>query len=66
VPSRNSWLPTQARHLTDVQALREIVPDLEHYDVYICGSDGWMSAARSAAIDAGVPSDAVHLERFSY
>ena len=66
VPGRASWLPAQARHLTDVQALREIVPDLEHHDVYLCGSDGWMTAARAAAIAAGVPRDAVHLERFAY
>ena len=66
VHGRNSWLPAQARHLTDVQALREIVPDIADHDVYICGSDGWMTAARSAATDAGVRRDAVHLERFAY
>ncbi len=48
------------------QALREIVPDIADHDVYLCGADGWMSAARAAAIDAGVPHDAVHLERFAY
>ena len=53
---RDSWLPAQARHLTDVQALREIVPDIADHDVYVCGSDGWMTAARTAAIDAGVPA----------
>lgn len=66
VPDRNSWLPAQARHLSDVDALREIVPDVADHDVYLCGSDGWMTAARTAAIEAGVPRDAVHLERFSY
>lgn len=66
VPGRASWLPAQARHLTDVEALREVVPDIADHDVYLCGSDGWMSAARAAAIAAGVPRDAVHLERFSY
>lgn len=66
VPDRDSWLPAQARHLTDVQALLEIVPDVADHDVYLCGSDGWMSAARTAAIKAGVPRDAVHLERFTY
>ena len=66
VPDRDSWLPAQARHLSDVQALREIVPDIADHDVYLCGSDGWMTAARTAAIEAGVPHDAVHLERFSY
>jgi len=66
VPDRVSWLPAQARHLTDVQALREVVPDVADHDVYLCGSDGWMSAARAAVIAAGVPRDAVHLERFPY
>jgi ferredoxin-NADP reductase/DMSO/TMAO reductase YedYZ heme-binding membrane subunit len=66
VPGRDSWLPAQARHLTDVQALRELVPDVADHDVFICGSDGWMTAARTAAIDAGVAHDAVHLERFAY
>jgi ferredoxin-NADP reductase len=66
VPDRASWLPAQARHLTDVEALRQIVPDIADHDVYLCGSDGWMTAARTAAIEAGVPPDAVHLERFSY
>jgi predicted ferric reductase len=66
VADRPSWLPAQARHLSDVDALREIVPDVADHDVYLCGSDGWMTAARKAAIEAGVPRDAVHLERFSY
>ena len=66
VPDRASWLPAQARHLSDVQALREIVPDIADHDVYLCGSDGWMTAARTAALEAGVPPDAVHLERFAY
>ena len=42
------------------------MPDIADHDVYVCGSDGWMTAARTAAIDAGVPHDAVHLERFAY
>ncbi len=66
IADRPSWLPAQARHLTDVQALREIVPDVADHDVYLCGADGWMTAARTAAIDAGVPRRAVHLERFTY
>ena len=66
VPDRASWLPAQAGHLSDVQALREVVPDIADHDVYLCGSDGWMTAARTAAISAGVPRDAVHLERFAY
>ena len=63
---RHSWLPDQARHLTDAEALLQLVPDLADHDVYLCGSDGWMSAARGAAVAAGAATDAVHLERFAY
>lgn len=66
IRDRASWLPQQAAHLTDVAALRELVPDIAHHDVYICGADGWMEAVRDAALGAGVPADAVHLERFSF
>ena len=66
VPGRASWLPAQARHLTDGEALRELVPDVADHDVYVCGADGWMTAVRDAALAAGVPRAAVHLERFAY
>jgi ferredoxin-NADP reductase/DMSO/TMAO reductase YedYZ heme-binding membrane subunit len=66
VRDRHSWLPDQAGHLTDAGALLQLVPDLADHDVYLCGSDGWMSAARKAAVAAGAAKDAVHLERFAY
>ncbi|HQW72712.1 MAG TPA: ferredoxin reductase family protein [Ornithinibacter sp.] len=65
ITSRASWLPEQARDLSDDQALREIVPDIADHDVYLCGADGWMTAARAAALAAGVPAGRVHLERFT-
>jgi len=37
-----------------------------NHDVFICGSPGWMDAAEQAVIDAGVPADHVHIERFTY
>ena len=43
-----------------------MVPDIADHDVYLCGSDGWMTAARAAAVGAGVPRARVHLERFAY
>ncbi len=66
VRGRDSWLPAQAAHLSDAAALKELVPDVAEHDVYLCGADGWMEAARTAALKAGVPRDAVHLERFAY
>ncbi|PKW25823.1 ferredoxin reductase family protein [Phycicoccus duodecadis] len=66
IPGRASWLPRQAAHLSDAQALREIVPDVAEHDVYVCGNDAWMDAVHAAALEAGVARDAVHLERFAY
>jgi predicted ferric reductase len=66
VPGRDSWLPESAAHLTDADALLQLVPDVADHDVYLCGADGWMSAARAAVLAAGVPAGHVHLERFSW
>ena len=66
IRGRESWLPRQARRLSDAQALLEIAPDLPDHDVYVCGSDGWMDAVHAAALEAGAAKDAVHLERFAY
>ena len=66
VRERASWLPASAAHLSDADALRQLVPDVAGHDVYVCGADPWMDAARRAALDAGVPADHVHLERFTW
>jgi len=63
---RRSWLPQQAAHLGDVEALRQLVPDIARHDVFICGSPGWMDAAERAVTRAGVPPERVHSERFTY
>jgi predicted ferric reductase len=63
---RDSWLPQHAAHLGDVQALRQLVPDVAGHDVFICGSPGWMDAAETAARGAGVPKEHIHIERFSF
>jgi ferredoxin-NADP reductase len=63
---RPSWLPDHAAHLGDVEALRQLVPDVASHDVYICGSPGWMDAAERAVIGGGVPRENVHIERFAY
>ncbi|MEP6651668.1 MAG: ferredoxin reductase family protein [Lapillicoccus sp.] len=66
VADRHSWLPEAAASLSDEDALRQLVPDIADHDVYLCGADGWMDAAERAVLAAGVPRDAVHLERFSW
>ena len=66
VPGRDSWLPAEAAHLSDREALLHLCPDVAERDVYLCGSPAWMDAARQAAREAGVPVAHIHLERFAY
>ncbi|MCE1180152.1 MAG: ferredoxin reductase family protein [Micrococcales bacterium] len=65
-PGAATWLPASAGERTDVDALRELVPDIADHDVYLCGAPAWMDAARDAALAAGVPATRIHLERFAY
>ena len=62
----SSWLPQSAAHLSDPQGLLQLVPDVKHHDVYLCGAQEWMDAAAAAARAAGVPDEHIHLERFSW
>jgi ferredoxin-NADP reductase len=66
VPGRSSWLPASAAHLSDVEGLRRLVPDVAEHDVYLCGAEAWMDAAAAAARGAGVPDERIHLERFAW
>lgn len=61
-----TWLPASAAHLTDTQALTQLVPDIARHDVYLCGNPTWMTAVRTAARLAGVPAEHLHLERFTW
>ena len=63
---RSSWLPEHAAQIGDVEALRQLVPDVASHDVFICGSPGWMNAAQRAVLRAGVPPGCIHIERFAY
>lgn len=65
-PDRDSWLPASAAELGDAEALTRLVPDIGEHDVYLCGADGWMTAARNAALASGVPAGRIHIERFNW
>jgi predicted ferric reductase len=64
IPGRDSWLPVSAEHLGDVEALVHLVPDVAERDLYLCGNAQWMEHARTAAVDAGVTTGRIHVERF--
>ena len=44
--------------------LTELVPDIRHADVYLCGPDPVLDTAIEGLRDAGVPSGRIHTERF--
>ena len=47
------------------QFIKEQLPSLNNPEVFICGPGPFMDAAENAALDAGLPEDAVHVERFA-
>ncbi len=63
---RTSWLPERAGALGDAEALLQVCPDVADREVYVCGAPAWMDAFRTAALDAGVPAEHLHLELFEY
>lgn len=60
------WLPEHLSRLTDVDALRWLVPDVADHDAYLCGPPSWMDSAREALRSAGVPAEHIHLEEFAW
>ena len=66
IRDRNSWLPGSAAGWSDAAALEHLVPGLRGYDVFVCGPDAWMDAVCAAALDAGLPREQLHQERFSW
>jgi predicted ferric reductase len=46
-------------------SLDELVPDLRHRDVYVCGPSGMNLAVRDTVLSLGVPRRQIHVEDFS-
>jgi len=61
---RSSWLPQEYEDITDLDAMRQVAPDIARHHVYVCGPDLWTDAVRLAARAAGVPASRIHYERF--
>lgn len=47
-------------------ALLRMVPDLAGRDVYLCGPPALMDAVRRSLRQAGLPSEQLHEERFTF
>jgi predicted ferric reductase len=63
---RESWLPARYAATSDVDAVRQLAPDITRHTIYICGPEPWTDAVRSAVDAAGVPVERVHTERFAW
>ncbi len=61
----STWLPAAYSAWGGVQILRQVAPDLDAYDVYLCGPVPWMAALRRDLRRAGVPESRIHSESFS-
>lgn len=64
-PGASPWLPVGHAGWKGADLLRYVAPDLEQYDVYLCGPGPWMDAVRTDLRRAGVASPRVHAESFT-
>ncbi|MCU1592343.1 MAG: oxidoreductase [Frankiales bacterium] len=60
------WLPGTAPKVSDATLLRRLLPDVASYDVFLCGPSPWMTTVQASVLQAGVPADQVHVERFDW
>ncbi|MEV4032319.1 ferredoxin reductase family protein [Streptomyces umbrinus] len=62
-----SWQASGPAHLDDdAQVLKNLVPDIAHCDIYVCGPPAWITAVRKAARGAGAHRDHIHTEEFAW
>lgn len=66
IPGRDSWMSSSATELSDADGLLSILPNVAEHDVFLCGNEAWMRAARTALLAAGVPARNIHRERFAW
>lgn len=60
------WLPAEHGHVPGPDALRRLVPDLVHHDVFVCGPAAWSTALVADLRAVGVPERQIHLESYAW
>ncbi len=60
-----AWLPAQYASSSGTAMLAHLAGPLDHHDVYLCGPDAWMAAARADLAAAGVAGARVHAESYT-
>ena len=59
------WLAQSHAAWRGPDLIRFLAPDLDAYDVYVCGPADWMRSVQRDLRAAGVPADRIHSESFT-
>ena len=46
--------------------LRELIPDIDKRDVFVCGPPPMISHVRASLASLGIPARQIHVERFAF
>ena len=61
-----SWLGDAVGPASDLDALRDRIPDVAERDVFVCGPSAWADAVARTLVAAGVPHERIHIEIFGW
>jgi predicted ferric reductase len=61
-----SWMNADFSGRSDLDRLKELVPDVAESDVYICGPTAWTHAVERTMMAAGVEARQIHAEEFAW
>lgn len=62
----NGWMNADAFGRSEQHRMREMFPDLQNSDVYVCGPDVWTHNVRKSLTTAGVPERQIHSEEYAW
>jgi predicted ferric reductase len=61
-----SWMNADSSGLSDLDRLKQLVPDVAEADVYVCGPTTWTQAVEKTMRAAGVEERQIHAEEFAW
>ncbi len=64
-PGPSSWLSASHGAWRGPDLIRYLAPDLDAYDVYVCGPVPWMNSVMHDLKKAGVAAERIHSESFT-
>ena len=61
-----SWMNADDSGMSDLERLKDLVPDIKDSDIYICGPTPWTKAVEKTVRAAGVEQHQIHAEEFAW